>query len=94
MAVASSTEARPGELSHIVGGGPLPISVVRELGRDAFLKAVLHDGKQIHTVAHFGRHIPAELRTALELGPLPRLDGVRCADEGCESAARSATAAL
>ncbi|MDQ3978457.1 MAG: HNH endonuclease, partial [Actinomycetota bacterium] len=77
-------EARPGELSHIVGGGPLAVSVVRELAHDAFLKAVLADGTQIHTVAHFGRHIPAELRTALELGPLPALDGVACAEEGCD----------
>jgi hypothetical protein len=77
-------ETRPGEVSHIVGGGPLPVSVVRNLAGDAFLKAVLHDGKAIHTVAHFGRHIPAELRTALELGPLPTLDGARCVDEGCD----------
>jgi hypothetical protein len=38
---------------------------------DAFLKAVAHDGVRIETVAHFGRHISAELRTALELGALP-----------------------
>lgn len=77
-------ETRPGEVSQIVGGGPLPVSVVRQLAADAFLKAVLHDGKQIHTVAHFGRHIPAELRTALELGPLPTLDGSRCVEEACD----------
>ena len=38
---------------------------------------------RIHTVAHFGRHIPAELRTALELGPPPGFDGVECVEEGC-----------
>lgn len=73
-----------GETCHILGGGPVPVELARELGRDAFLKAVLHDGVAVHTVAHFGRHIKAELRTALELGPLPRLDGVACAD-GCGS---------
>jgi hypothetical protein len=53
-----------------------------KLADDAFL--LLHDGVKIHTVAHFGRHIPAKLRTALELGPLPDLDGVTCVEEGCE----------
>jgi hypothetical protein len=72
------------ECCHIVGGGPIPVRVAREMAKDAFLKAVLHDGVNIHTVKHFGRHIPAELRTALELGPLPDLDGVTCSEEGCD----------
>jgi hypothetical protein len=75
--------AHPGELCHLVGGGPLPVEVVRELSRDAFLKVVLHDGVALHTVAHLGRHIPAELRTALDLGPLPDLAGVSCTEAGC-----------
>jgi len=74
----------PGEACHIVGGGPVPVAVARQLGDDAFLKAVLHDGARIETVAHLGRHIPAELRTALELGPPPHLDGRRCVEEGCD----------
>jgi len=66
-----------------MGGGPVPVSVVREaLEHDAFLKAVIHDGVRIDTVVHYGRHIKAELRTALELGKPPDLDGVTCAD-GC-----------
>lgn len=73
-----------GEPCHIVGGGPLPVEIVRELSEDAFVKAVLHDGVQIHTVAHFGRHIPAALRTALELGAPPDFGGVKCANEDCE----------
>jgi hypothetical protein len=76
--------AHDGEQCHLVGGGPIPICLARELSRDAFLKAVLHDGVNLHTVKHFGRHIPAELRTALELGPLPDLDGVVCSEEGCD----------
>ena len=75
--------AHDGEACHIVGGGPVPVSVARRLGRDAFLKAVLHDGVRIQTVAHFGRHIPTELRTALELGPPPDFDGVECDEGGC-----------
>jgi len=73
-----------GEQCHLVGGGPIPVSLAREMSKDAFLKAVVHDGVNIHTVKHFGRHIPAELRTALELGPLPDLDGVTCSEEGCD----------
>ena len=74
--------ALPGEPCRILGGGPVPVAVAKELGRDAFLKAVVHDGVEIRAVRHFGRHIPAELRTALELGSPPGFDGVECAD-GC-----------
>jgi len=72
------------EQCHLIGGGPIPVWLAREMAKDAFLKAVLHDGVNIHTVKHVGRHIPAELRTALELGPLPDLDGVTCSEEGCD----------
>jgi hypothetical protein len=65
----------PGEVCHLRGGGPIPVELARRLGADAFLKAVLHDGVAIHTVAHFGRHLPAELRTALELGDPPASRG-------------------
>lgn len=50
--------AHPGEPSHVVGGGPLPVSAVRRLSEDAFVKVVLHDGVRIDTVAHYGRHTP------------------------------------
>jgi len=77
-------QAQDDEPCHLVGGGPIPVSLARRLGADAFLKAVLHDGVAIHTVAHFGRHIPVTLRTALELGAPPDFDGVSCAGAGCE----------
>jgi hypothetical protein len=76
--------AHHGEPCHLLGGGPIPVRVARDLAQDAFLKAVLHDGVNIHTVKHFGRHIPAELRTALELGTLPDLDGAVCSEAGCD----------
>jgi hypothetical protein len=75
--------AHDGEVSHIVGGGPVPISVMRELATDAFVKAVLHDGNKIDTVVHYGRHIPAELRTVIELGDPPDFDGITCTEPGC-----------
>lgn len=76
--------ALEGEPCHIVGGGPLPVSLARELGNDAFLKAVLHDGVKIDTVAHFGRKTSAVLRTALALGAPPEFEGVRCSAPGCD----------
>lgn len=66
---------------HIVGGGPVDPEVVREMAKDAFLKVVFHDGVNIHTVTHLGRYIPAELRTALELGDPPEFEGITCS--GC-----------
>lgn len=72
------------EVSHIVGGGPIPVAVARDITKDAFLKAVIHDGIDIHTAKHFGRHVTAALRTALELGPLPELDGVTRDEAACD----------
>jgi hypothetical protein len=71
------------EPCHIVGGGPIPVTLAKELGRDAFLKAVLHDGTEIHTIAHFGRRYPAVLQTALDLGAPPKFNGNVCAAPGC-----------
>ena len=68
-----------GEVCHLLDGGPVPVAVARELCEDAFVKAVLHDGVSISHVRHFGRHLPAELRTALDLGPVPELSGAECA---------------
>ncbi len=68
--------------AHIVGGGPVPVSVARGLAERAFVKTVIHDGVRIETVRHIGRYIPAELRTALELGDPPGFDGLACVDCG------------
>lgn len=76
--------AHPGEVCHIIGGGPIPVDIARELGRDAFLKAVLHDGVNIHTVHHIGRYRQAELRTALELGAPPGFEGAVCTTDNCD----------
>ena len=72
------------EVCHVIGGGPVPVSVVREAAVDALLKVVLRDGTKLDTIVHFGRHIPAELRTALELGDPERLAGAVCCEEGCD----------
>ena len=76
--------AHEGEPCHIIGGGPIPVSLAKELGQDAFLKAVLHTGTEIHTIAHFGRRYPAVLQTALDLGAPPKFNGNVCAAPGCD----------
>jgi hypothetical protein len=76
--------AHKGEPCHIIGGGPIPVSLAKDLGRDAFLKAVLHSGTELHTIAHFGRRYPAVLRTALDLGAPPDFNGNVCAAPGCD----------
>ncbi len=73
-----------GELCEVIGGGPVPVSVAQEVATEAFIKAVLHDGVNITTVAHYGRYQKAELRTALGLGPPPLFDGAVCTNEGCD----------
>jgi hypothetical protein len=68
----------PGEIGHILGGGPIPDHLMRQLSEDAFYKTVTHDGVRIDTIAHHGRHIPAELRTALTIGSPPTFAGNPC----------------
>jgi hypothetical protein len=67
----------PGETCQIRGVGPVPVEIARTWVDDAFVKAVIRDGIDVQRVAHFGRHIPAHLRTALGL-----LD-TTCAVPGC-----------
>ena len=75
-------EALEGEPCHVIGGGDIPVEVAKELAKDAFLKAVIHDGVNPLRIKHFGRHIPAELRTLLDIGPAPGFEGVQCVDCG------------
>lgn len=74
--------AHPGEVCQVIGGGPIPVSVAQDFADDAFLKAVLHDGTSIHTIWHAGRRYTPELRTALDLGPIPEFTGRECAQCG------------
>ena len=84
LAAAARGHTHGDELCHVIGGGPVPVSVVRAAAVDAFVKVAVRDGKQLHTIVHYGRKIPAELRTALELGDPERLDGAVCTEEGCD----------
>jgi hypothetical protein len=66
------------ERCEIPGIGPVSVQSVRSLLGDAFLTAVIKKGRDIMTVAHLGRHVPAEVRTAMVVG------GRECDVEGCE----------
>jgi hypothetical protein len=69
--------AGPGETCEIPGVGPVNVEWVQALLGEAFVTAIMKNGKDITTVAHLGRHIPAELRTAMIAS------GRECSIEGC-----------
>ena len=66
-----------GERCEIPGVGPVSVGWVRDLLGSAFVTAVVTRGKDISTVAHLGRHVPAELQTAMIVG------GRECDIEHC-----------
>ena len=66
-----------GEVCEIPGVGPVDVAWVRELLGSAFLTAIIKKGKDIVTVAHLGRHVPAEIQTAL------LVSGRECDVAGC-----------
>ncbi|MGH8979822.1 MAG: HNH endonuclease, partial [Acidimicrobiales bacterium] len=74
--------AEEGEPCHVVGGGPVPVDLAKEVFDDAFVKCVLHDGTCITHVSHPGRKKSAALDSAVWLGAPPGFDGRRCADCG------------
>jgi hypothetical protein len=69
----------PGERCEIPGVGPVNVEWVRSMLGEAFVTAIVKKGRDITTVAHFGRHIPAHLRTAMIVG------GRECDIEGCHN---------
>jgi hypothetical protein len=66
------------ERCFIPGVGPIPVAAARRLAADGIVKAVLADAADITGVAHFGRTIPARIRTALEARD------VTCVVPGCD----------
>jgi hypothetical protein len=72
-----------GEHCEVLGFGAVPVSRVRELLPDAFLKGVVVDGKQVIKVKHFGRHRPAEVDSALLTQAFLAKGRIECVVEGC-----------
>ena len=75
-------DVRDGEVCKIPGVGPVAPDVARDIAQDAFLSGVFYDGKDLRQLKRWSRHIPPEIRTALELGEPPDFDGVKCVDCG------------
>jgi hypothetical protein len=67
------------ETCEIVGVGPVPIRIARELLGDAILKLVITKGVDVATVVHLGRGATAAQRIAL-LWSKPK-----CANAACSS---------
>jgi hypothetical protein len=67
------------ELCEIVGVGPIPVRVARELLGDAILKLVITKGVDVANVVHLGRGATAAQRIAV-LWSKPK-----CANEACSS---------
>jgi 5-methylcytosine-specific restriction endonuclease McrA len=70
----------PGEVCHIPGIGPIDPKVARDIARDAFLTGVVCDGTDLRQMRRWTRHIPTEIRLALNLGSPPDFDGPKCVD--------------
>jgi len=68
-----------GEVCEIAGVGPVDPAWVKEILGESFLTAIVKNGKDISTVAHLGRHVPAEVMTALIV------QGHECGIEGCHN---------
>ncbi len=66
-----------GETCEIPGVGPVSVEWVRGQLGTAFVTAIVKRGKDITTVSHLGRHISAELRTAMTVS------GRECSIDGC-----------
>ena len=66
------------EICEIAGVGPVSVAAAREYLGGAALKFILSYGKDIRAVAHAGRNVGSELRTAL------RWQYRRCSAPGCD----------
>ena len=82
VAVRGWKDVRDGELCKIPGLGPVAPQVAGEIASDAFLNGVFFDGRDLRNFKRWSRDIPVEVRAALELGPPPDFDGIRCRDCG------------
>ena len=71
-----------GELCKIPGVGPVAPGIARQIAGDAFLTGLFYDGVDLTKIRRWTRNIPVEVRLALELGPPPDFDGLKCVDCG------------
>ena len=79
--IKSAWKLSPDGISKIPGVGPIDPQDAKAVAQDAFINAVLVDGKDLRHLKRFGRHVPPEIKVALELGKAPEFDGPVCC--GC-----------
>jgi hypothetical protein len=68
-----------GETCELDGFGPIPVALAQMLADDCYLRILVRNGTDITHIAHANRHIPAPLRTALEIRD------TECAFDGCHT---------
>jgi hypothetical protein len=79
LAALKRGEVEGDELCEIPGVGPVSLATATRLLGESFLKIVIRDGTDIHTVCHLGRTVPAHLESALhERDPV-------CVVPGCDN---------
>jgi hypothetical protein len=71
-------QLRPDSRCHVEGIGAVDPDHVRSILGEAFLVALVHDGREVRSVVHLGRQVTAHQRSALEAR------GYRCEVPGCE----------
>lgn len=72
----------PDGVSKVPGIGPVDPQDAKAIAEHAFINAVLVDGKDLRHFKRFSRHVPPEIKVALELGTPPDFDGPVCSDCG------------
>jgi len=65
------------ETCQVTGLGPISVTTAKHLMADAFLAAVITKGRDVVNVAHLGRGLNADQRTAIEA------TGLRCSNRAC-----------
>ena len=82
VAARGWSDVRDGEVCKIPGVGPVAPAIAKQIADDAFLSGVFFDGVDLRQMRRWTRSVPIEVQIALELGPPPKFDGIRCADCG------------
>jgi len=80
--VKNGWELTPDGISKIPGVGPVDPQDAKAIAQDAMVNVVVRDGKDLRHFKRFGRHVPPEIKIALELGAAPGFDGPACTDCG------------
>src|ERR687892_916512 len=75
-------DVKDDEFCKIPGVGPVPPDLAQEIAGDAFLNGVFFDGVDLRHFKRWTKNIPVDVQRALELGPPPEFDGVKCVDCG------------